>query len=138
MHTLFGNSLFFYVLGHICARILFLVSSFFPILLKKAKSRQIACFHASYANWNRIPATAEIIINTIGWRFFVAFTRLVNNTNPTARSNPFQLSSASPAGIIKRFRITPFSEILFTLVNTSRMTATHAAPINPVEAGRKP
>ena len=79
-------------------------------------------------------------MNTMGWRFFVGFTQLVSASSTAARIRPGQLMRpARPPSPSWNWLNSPVSgDVTTMLVSTSNTTDTQAAPIRPVEAGRRP
>ena len=79
-------------------------------------------------------------MNTMGWSFLVGFTQLVSTSRIAARSTPDQLNRPArpPAPSWNWLRIPVSGAVTTMLVSTSNTTDAQAAPIRPVEAGRRP
>ena len=71
----------------------------------------------------------------MGCHFFVSFTQLVSTSSTAASARPIQLTVPSQENRIKRESGTA---VLVTRRSTCKTTPAQAAPIRPLEAGRRP
>ena len=86
---------------------------------------------------NTTPTTADRAMNTMGCQSFTGLTQLVSTSSTAARSSHRRFRILPPA-VWKLFNRAPSPEVTRMQVSTSKMTDTQAAPIKPVEAGRRP
>ena len=77
-------------------------------------------------------------MKTMGCRFFVGFTQFVSTSSTAASSRPRTFSSPVPCASWKVFSRLPDGDWTVMLVSTYSTTVMQAAPISPVEAGRRP
>ena len=93
----------------------------------------------TYSDLMNMLAVSESTPGPIGINMatYVGFTQLVSTSSTAAKANPRKLNRLPPVSW-RPFRREPSTESIRTQVSTSKMTDTQAAPMRPVEAGRRP